>query len=167
MNAIFTRRSVRQFSEQPIVQSVIEQLLKAGMQAPSAGNQQPWRFIVVSGKQNLEALSKSNPYATSLVNANIAIVVVSVDKELRFGEYKEQDCSAATQNILIQAAHLNLGAVWYGTTPDVARMKYVKNLYQLAQYEEAFSVIGIGYPKDAEANHFVDRFDVSKVMYIK
>lgn len=167
MNSIFTRRSVRSFSSQEVENEKIEMLLRAAMQAPSAGNQQPWEFLVVKGKDNLEKLSQYNPYSSSLAGANVAIIVLGNKKRFRFPEHWEQDLGACTQNILLEATELGLGSVWYGTAPCEERMNYLINLYQLEENILPYSVIGLGYPQNKEANVFIDRYDQSRVRFIK
>ncbi len=166
MNTIFTRRSIRNFLDKEVEQEKVEKILKAAMQAPSAGNGQPWEFIVVRGKENLETLSKYNPYAGSLKKANVGIVVLGNPQKSPFADYLQQDLGAVTQNILLQAAELGLGTCWFGTCPDKARMDYISKLYQLESHIVPFSVISLGYPDKENANHFVDRFDPSAIRYI-
>lgn len=166
MNSIFVRRSVRTFSNKEVENEKIEKILRAAMQAPSAGNQQPWEFIVVKGKENLEELSKYNPYASSLAGANIGIIVLGNKERMIFEDHWEQDLGAVTQNILLEATELELGSVWYGTAPCKDRMEYIKNLYNLGENILPYSVVGIGYPKSQNANTFVDRFDESRIRYI-
>ncbi len=167
MNSIFTRRSIRNFHPKEVETQKIELMLKAAMQAPSAANRQPWKFIVVTGKENLTALSKYNPYASSLKNANVGIIVLGDTAEMAFPELWQQDLGAATQNILLQATELGLGAVWYGTAPYEERIKFIQKLYNLGDNLIPYSVIAIGYPLKENANHFIDRFAESKVRYIK
>ncbi len=167
MNAIFTRRSVRNFLEKDVEKEKIDRLLRAAMQAPSAANQQPWEFLVVTGKENLNTLSQCSPYAASLKNAKVGIVVLANQERLMFKDYWQQDLGAATQNILLEAVELELGTVWYGTAPDQERMKYIQNLYNLQENLVPFSVIAVGYPKKEDANSFVDRYDEKRVHYIK
>ncbi len=166
MNSIFTRRSVRQFTEKEVEKEKIEKILRAAMQAPSAGNGQPWEFLVVKGKENLEALSKFNPYAGCLQNANVAIIVLGNADNMKYPEHWEQDLGAATQNIQLQAVELGLGSVWLGTAPDKGRMDFVRTLYDLSERSLPYSVIALGYPKAENANHFTDRYDESRVRYI-
>ncbi len=166
MNAIFTRRSVRKFCDKPVEPDKIEKLLRAAMQAPSASNQQPWEFIVVQGRENLDNLSSYNQYAKSLKTATAAIIILCNKTRFKFGEYWEQDLAAATQNILLQATEMGLGSVWYGTAPDKTRIATIQKMYELSENLVPFSVIGIGYPQDPNANSFVDRYDATRVKYI-
>lgn len=167
MNSIFIRRSVRSFQEKEVEKEKIDQLLRAAMQAPSAGNQQPWEFIVVRGKTKLEELSRLSPYSSSLAGANVGIVVLANKERFRFAENWEQDLGAATQNILLEATDLGLGSVWYGVAPVSERMEYIRNLYNLEEKILPYSVIAIGYPKDENANRFVDRYDDSRIRFVE
>lgn len=166
MNAIFTRRSVRTFLEKEVENEKVEKILRAGMQAPSGKNQQPWEFIVVKGKENLEKLAQFNPNAKSLLGANLGIIILGNEKRTSLPQYLQQDCGAATQNMLVEVAELGLGAVWYGTMPNEERMEFVSKLYDLPKETKPFAVLGIGYPQQENANHFVDRYDASRVTYI-
>ena len=167
MNSIFTRRSVRSFLEKEVEQEKIDKILRAAMQAPSAMNQQPWEFIVVKGRENLHKLSGYNPYAGSLNSADFAIIVLADHSKMVLPEYWEQDLGAATQNILLQVTELGLGAVWLGAAPDTQRMDYIKNLYNLDRDVKPYCVISVGYPKQENANRFVDRFDPNKIRVIQ
>ncbi len=166
MNSIFTRRSVRTFLDKKVETEKVQEILKAAMQAPSAANQQPWEFIVVRGKDNLETLAKCNPYAGCLKNADLAIVTLGNKTKMTFPQYWQQDLGAATQNMLLQITELGLGAVWLGTGPDEDRMEYIQKLYDLDENLLPYSIIAVGYPKDDNANHFVDRFDEDKIHYV-
>lgn len=167
MNSIFTRRSVRNFLDEKVEDEKIEKILRAAMQAPSAGNQQPWEFIVVRGKENLMKLSKFSLYAGCLQNADVGIIVIGNQKRMMVPQLWQQDLGAATQNILLQATELGLGSVWFGTAPDNEHMNFIKNLYDLDENQLPYSVVAIGYPKSSTANSFVDRFDESRIKYIK
>lgn len=166
MNAIFTRRSVRSFSGARVEEDKVDYILRAGMQAPSAYNQQPWDFIVVRNKEKLKRLSQSNQYAGSLNEADVCIIVLGNVDRMRLPEMAEQDLAACTQNILIQVAELGLGAVWYGTSPIEERMKFIQDEFNLSRNLIPFSMIGIGYPKNENANVYLDRFDPSRINYI-
>lgn len=165
MNSIFTRRSVRQFADKPVEIEKVEKLLRAAMQAPSAANQQPWEFIVVTDKTSLMKLSQYNPYAGSLKNADLAIIVLGNTDRMMYPEHWEQDLGAATQNILIEATELGLGSVWFGTAPNAERMAFIRNLYSIDEKLLPYSVIAIGYPIDENVFKFVDRYDETRVRY--
>lgn len=161
---IQTRRSIRQYENRPVEKELIEKLLKAGMQAPSAANQQPWEFIVVEDKETLVKLSNAHMYATPLKNAPLGIIVLLNKKYLKADKYWQQDLAAATENILLAAVELGLGAVWMGIAPEEDRMSYIRELFNLPPGVEAFSMLAIGYSTD---NKLVDRFDSARIHYEK
>lgn len=100
-----------------------------------------------------------SPYATPVKRSAVSIIVLGNDDCMRFPELWEQDLSAATQNILLEAVEQGLGTVWLGVSPEKDRMDHITNLFGLGKGLKPFSVIAIGYPEDEEANHFVDRYD--------
>jgi nitroreductase len=165
MNSIFTRRSIRKYLNKPVESEKVEQLLKAAMQAPSAGNQQPWEFIVVQDKELLRKLSLTSPYAGPVKEALVAIVVLGNKENIKFPEYLQQDLSAATQNLLLQAVELELGAVWLGVAPLEERMKYITELFDLPESILPFAVVPVGYPEIE--NKYIDRYEKAKIHYGK
>jgi len=163
MESINIRRSIRKYSNQEVEPEKIEKLLRAAMQAPSAVNQQPWEFIVVTNRDELVKLSKMSMFSKMLATAGCAIVVLGNQKRL-IRDYFQQDLAAATQNILLESVELGLGAVWLGGYPVEDRMKYLTKQFSLPSHIIPFSVISIGYPL-GEANRFIDRYDPSRVHY--
>ncbi len=106
MNEIFTRVSIRKFDDRPVEPEKITQLLKAAMQAPSAGNQQPWEFYVVTDKDKIKALSEISPYAACAKNAPAVIVPCYRTEGLRWSETVLIDLSCATENLLLEIDHI-------------------------------------------------------------
>ncbi len=166
MEAIFTRRSIRKYEERAVEREKIEKLLKAAMQAPSAGNQQPWEFIVVEDRETLQKLAEASPYSKLVANSPVTIVLLSRSEGLKFSECAVQDMGAAAENLLLEAVELELGAVWMAIKPVWERMDYVSNLFTLPESIEPFALIAVGYP-DGQENKFVDRFDPSRIHYEK
>ena len=164
LNSIFTRRSIRQFTDQIVEKEKIDSLIRAAMQAPSANNQQAWHFLVVEGKENLEKLSELHRYSKCLKGASLAIVVLGNTSIMTSPDFWQQDLGAATQNIQLQAVELGLGSVWLGTAPKEERIKFIQDLFNIDKNLVPYSVLAIGYPKGV--NKFVDRFDETKVTYI-
>ncbi|WP_105615825.1 nitroreductase family protein [Vallitalea okinawensis] len=162
MNEIFIRRSIRKYDNQPVEKEKIDQLIRAAMQAPSAGNQQPWEMIIVQNKEMLKKLSLMSPYSKMIEKASVAFVFLGNENVMKYPENWEQDLSAATQNLLLQAVELDLGAVWLGVAPLENRMQYIKDLFQLPDHVKAFSVVPVGY---SDQNKFTDRYDPTKVHY--
>ena len=149
LNNILNRTSVRSYQDKPVEKEKIEKLLRSGMAAPTAMNKQPWHFIVVTDKNQLQKLSEANPYAEMAAKAPLAIVVCGdMDKSLE-GEAREfwvQDCSAATENILLAATGMELGAVWTGTYPSKERCAAVAKVLGLPESLIPLNTIVIGYP---------------------
>ncbi|MCK8058475.1 MULTISPECIES: nitroreductase family protein [unclassified Fusibacter] len=166
MKTINERRSVRKYLDKPVEQEKVEALLRAAMQAPSAGNQQPWEFIAIQNSQKLNALAKMSPYSRPIAESALAIVVVAAESRMKFPEYWQQDLAAATQNLLLEATDLGLGAVWLGVAPLEERMRFISELLELTEDSKVFSVVAIGYPVMADSNRFVDRFDPSRIKYL-
>lgn len=166
LDNIATRTSVRSYLDKPVDAAVIEQLLQAGMAAPSAVNRQPWHFVVVTDKAQLKELAKANPYAGMAAKAPLAIVVCGDMKKALSGDAREfwvQDCSAATENILLAANALGLGAVWTGTYPDQNRCKDVSAILKLPETLIPLNTIVIGYP--AGENKPKDKWKPENISY--
>lgn len=164
LKAIEERRSVRKFTDEMIDDKTIETLLRAAMQAPSAANQQPWEFIVVKDPERKDQLSKVSPYAGSIADAPLAIIMLANKERLKFAENMEQDMGAATENLLLQAASMELGAVWLGVAPVEARMNHIKDLFDLPDHFVPYAVVPVGVP-DGGGNLFIDRFDASRIHF--
>ncbi len=144
LKAIMTRRSVRDFIHDPVSKEDVQDLLKAGMQAPSAKNEQPWHFVVIDEPVVLHAIPEFHPYSEMLRDAPLAILVCS---ELKLDEGSAiQDCSAATQNILLAAHAKGLGAVWLGIYPNPKRVSGMEELLGLPEGIYPVSLIAIGHP---------------------
>jgi nitroreductase len=158
------RRSIRSYENRPVEKEKVEKLLRAAMQAPSAANQQPWEFIVVEDKETLQKLSNAHVYAGPIKNAPLGIIVLLNEKRLKFKSYWQQDLAAATENILLAAVELGLGAVWMGIAPEEDRMAFMRELFSLPQGIEAFALLAIGY---SSANKFEERFDAARIHYEK
>lgn len=160
---IKSRRSIRKYLPGKIEENVIAQIISAGMYAPSARNQQPWQFIVITEKEKLVELSKLHPYAQMLLTAS-ACIVVCADLSLDKSEgYSAIDCAAATQNILLATHSLDLGSVWLGVYPREERMKDISDYFSLPKHVFPFSMIAIGYP--AERPIATDRFKEERIHY--
>ena len=157
---LFKRRSIRAFHrDKPVEEKDIKALLEAGMAAPSARNLKPWHFIVVTDREMLDKLSVAHPYAEMLREATLCIVVCA-DPEIS-ERYWVQDCSAATENILIAAANIGLGAVWLGCHPREERKKAIKPLLGIPENIELLSLIAIGHP--AEEKEPRTQYDETRV----
>ncbi len=165
MNTIFTRTSVRQFKDKEVEPEKIQQILKAAMAAPTAKNQQPWEFYVVTNKETLQQLGKVSPYATPALNAPAAIVVCYRRENLRVPEKVEIDCAIATENIWLECEELGLGGVMLGIAPDTDRMDKVAAVLNLPENLAAFTIFPFGYPENKKPQK--DRYDENRVHYVK
>lgn len=163
MNSIFHRISVRKFLDQKVEREKIEKILSAGMQAPSAANQQPWEFYVVTNRELLKKLAVSSPYALPAAGAPAAIVSV-YRKNCRLPEYAPIDLSIAMENIWLETDELGLGGVWIGTAPQKERMDAVRQILNIPDDLEVFALFPFGYP--AESRPQQDRTDLSRIHYI-
>ena len=161
MKQIINRASVRSFAERKVEPEKIELLMRAAMAAPSACNQQPWEFVVVTDPAMLEKLSECSPYAGCLRRAPLGIAVCMRTEGLRAPEYAQIDASAATENILLEAVHLGLGAVWLGIAPGPERMTAVRQVIGAPETIQPFGLIACGYPDKPVVP--TDRFDPSRV----
>lgn len=165
---IMSRSSVRSYADRPIEKEKINKLLHAGMAAPSAMNRQPWHFVVVDDRALLDSIALATPNAGMAKNAPLAIVVCGNKDKFAEGHAREmwsQDASAATENILLQAHAIGLGAVWTGTFPDESRMAKVSSLLNLPDNLMPFSTIVVGYP-DGDATP-KDKWNEENVSYNK
>ena len=165
MEAILTRRSIRKFKSQVVSDDLITQLLKAAMYAPSAGNQQPWHFIVVKDRAFLDEITKIHPYAQMLNEAPLAIAICGdIEKQIHEG-YWVQDCSAATENLLLAAHALGLGGVWLGAHPREERVAGLRKILHIPDKIIPLCVIAIGYP--AEEKPPAERFFPERIHHDK
>lgn len=165
---IMTRVSVRAYTADKVSETQIEKMLRAGMAAPSAVNKQPWHFIVVTEQVQLDALAEVTPNAKMAAAAPLAIVVCGDMSKTLEGEARDfwiQDCSAATQNILLEAHALGLGAVWTGTWPALERCAAVAQVLDIPEGIVPFATIVIGHP--AGENKPKDKWNPRNVSWEK
>ena len=162
--AIATRRSVRIYADdQPeIPAAIMRRILGAAMAAPSAGNQQPWHFIVVTDRETLDAIPRFHPYCKMITSVKTAIVVCGDPQGTKWPAFWPQDCSAATQNILLAARACGLGSVWTGVYPDEERMAGCRQLLGIPEHILPFAVVPLGTAKSSD-QEAVDRFNESFV----
>jgi len=163
MDAILTRRSIRRYTAQPVAEELITGFLKAAMAAPSAGNEQPWEFVVLTERTILDRIPSFHPYAAMLKEAPAAILVCGDLAREKHEGYWVQDCSAATENILIAVNEKGLGAVWLGIYPREERVRGLRQLLSIPETIVPFALVAIGYP--AEKKEPADRFDASRLHY--
>lgn len=161
MDAMLNRRSIRKYTNKPVSDDDIRKLLEAGMSAPSAGNEQPWHFVVIRDKNIMEEIMKVHPYSKMLKEASAAIIVCGDIDAQKYKGFWIEDCSAATENILIEAVELGLGAVWCGIYPHEDRADGIKKILNLPSNVIPLSLIPVGYP--AETKGPANRFDQARI----
>lgn len=163
LEAIRTRRSVRSFMAKPIPKETIEELLRAAMSAPSAGNEQPWQFLVIDDRKKLDSITGVNPNAKMCKEAQAAILVCGDTTKEKYPGFWVQDCAAATQNILLAAHERGLGSVWTGIYPIPERVQGFRQLLTIPDTIIPFCLVPLGYP--AKESPQVDRFQRDRVHY--
>ena len=163
MSLIFKRKSVRSYRDEKVPDDIIENLLKAGMQAPSSCNAQPWEFIVVSNPEDKRAISRMHKFAKPAEKASHLIITIGNLNEAKVIGMIEQDLGACNENILLQATHEGLGAVWLGFHPSEDRTLKLKAYLNIPDHCIPFSVICVGWP--AQESEVKLRYDASKVHF--
>ena len=160
MQAILTRRSIRKYTSQPVSDETVTELLKAAMSAPTAGNQ-PWHFVVIRDRKVLEAITTVHPHAEMLKQASVAIAISGDPTVEKLKGRWLLDCAAATENILIAANALDVGACWVGIYPVEERMNFLKDLLGMPDHVIPLSMVSLGYP--AEKKSPPDRFKTERI----
>lgn len=161
IEAIFTRRSIRHYTDQAISKETIETLLTAAMYAPSASNKQPWHFVVIDDRDMLDAVMEFHPHAKMLAQAKCAILVCGDAEQALAPGYIPVDCSAATQNILLAAHGLGLGSCWLGIHPREERIAEIRKIVSLPEHIHPVSLISLGYP--AKQPSKPERFNADRI----
>ncbi len=159
IQTIFARRSIRKYTSKPVSEEHIQTLLKAAMAAPSASNRKPWQFVVVTERGTLDGLAESHPHGKMLSDAPLCISVCGDLTEME--RYWVQDCSAATENLLLAAVALELGAVWLGVYPRDERVRAVRQILALPDHITPLNLISVGHP--AEVKQPRTQFDAARV----
>lgn len=163
MDILLGRRSIRKYTRQPVPDAWILALLRAAMAAPSAGNQQPWEFVVIRDSSVTKHIPSFHPHAQMAPEAPVVIAVCgNLHNEKHAGMWV-QDCAAATENLLLAAHAKGLGAVWLGIYPRESRLAGMKKLLQLPDHIVPFAVIPVGFP--GEQKPPAERFDETKIHY--
>jgi nitroreductase len=165
MQAILNRRSIRRYTEKTVAPEIINELLAAAMSAPSAGNEQPWEFVVINDREILGQIPRIHPHAWMVKDAPVAILVCGdLKREVHRG-FWVQDCSAATENILIAVAEKGLGAVWVAFYPEEDRVKAARSLLGIPENIVPLALVPVGYP--AQELPPANRFDATRIHYNK
>ncbi len=159
-DAIQHRRSIRKFSDLEVSEDALDRILDAAMMAPSAGNAQPWQFVVIRDRNTLEAAGAINPYAAMAKRAPVSILVCGDLSLEKFQGFWVQDCSAAIQNMLLTAHAMGLGSVWTGIYPLEDRVRGFQSLVGLPEHVVPLGLLVIGHPAEnptSERRYRADR----------
>jgi len=162
---IAIRRSIRKFRPTPpVTREQLDQLLHAAMLAPSSCNTRPWEFIAVTRRETLDEIVSVHPFAAMCATATAAIIVVALPQTEGPIGYFPQDCAAATQNILLEAASMGLGACWCGVYPQEKHIAAIRPLFDISEPKIPFNIIALGTP--AESPQQRGFFEPTKVTYV-
>jgi len=166
LDAIFGRRSIRRYTEEPISDEHIRTLLRAGMAAPSARDRRDWHFMVLRDRKNLDAIVEIKGATGSMLKKAPMAIVVCGDLNLALPEWPDywvQDCSAAMENMLIAAVGLGLGGVWLGFYPNPERVDALKKALNMPDHLIPLGVMSVGHP--AVEKEPIDRYEEEKVWF--
>lgn len=165
LTAIFTRRSIRSYTDQPVSDATVKLLLQAAMAAPSAKNDQSWEFIVIRDKNILKQIPAFHPFAKHVPSAQVGIVVCGNTKLEAAPGHWIPAASNASMNILLAAHSLGLGAVWTTFYPYADRTAGIRKLLNLPDHIMPLNIIPIGY--SLQKGNYQDRFKPEKIHYEK
>lgn len=158
---VLERRSIRRYTGKDVDEKDVKKVLEAAMAAPSAGNERPWHFVVLRDRKLLEGVMDVHPYAQMLRQSPVAVLVCGDPSLEKYKGFWVQDCAAATENMLIMATQLGLGAVWLGIHPIEERVHGLRLLLGIPQDIVPFALVPLGHPD--ELKRPVDRYDDSRV----
>lgn len=166
LDAIKNRRSIRVFNSKKVEEEKINELLKAGMQAPSAKNQQAWKFIVITSKDIIVEIANMSKYSNPCLTASLVIIPCIDKNKITTPNYVEHDLSLASENIMLEAVNQGLSSVILGTYPDKDRVNFLIKLLKLDSNLVPFSTICLGYSLNDDDNHYIDRFNKDNIIRI-
>jgi nitroreductase len=161
LDAIYTRRSIRQYQDRPVAEEAVRIILGAAMVAPSAGNVQPWQFVVVTDPAKMNQVKDVHPYVGMAAGAPLGILVCGDLNLEKFPGFWVQDCSAAMQNLLLAAHDQGLGAVWTGIHPVQERVERFRAIFGLPEHVVPLGFAVIGWP--AKKGQRKERYKAERV----
>lgn len=164
-NIVFRRRSVRTYQDEEVPKDVIESLLRAAMQAPSAHNQQPWQYVVVRKKEVIEELAEAGPHAVMLKNSPLAIVLLADPDEFVMEHFWPQDLAASATTLLLQAVDQGYGGCWIGVYPEEDKMEHAKTVLGIKSDLIPFAILSLGKPRKEVIPR--DCYDEGKIQWIE
>lgn len=159
--AIKSRRSIRSYRDDEVPSEDLEAIIEAGMYAPSAGNEQPWEFVVINDRKKLDEIALMHDNAGMVEEAPVALAVCSVQDRVKHGKMWVQDCAAATQNMLLQAHSHGYATCWVGVYSRSDRERDMAELLELPEGVVPFSLIPVGRPPESIPDP--DRFKPERI----
>ncbi|MBI9079613.1 MAG: nitroreductase family protein [Pseudodesulfovibrio sp.] len=165
MEAIRTRRSIRKYENRIVPEEMVQEILDAAMMAPSAGNAQPWQFVVVTDREILDSMQDLHPHLKMITQAPLGILICGDLSLEKFAGYWVQDCAAAMQNMLLATHAKGLGAVWTGIHPVGERVMAFRKLFNLPEHIAPLGFAPIGWPAQklkTESRYREDRVHINK-----
>lgn len=163
ITAIKSRRSIRNYTGEPISEEQLRLVLEAGFSAPSAHNFQPWEFIIIRDREKLRMVADVHPYGKMIPVAGCGILVCGNRSRQELEGFLVEDCSAAIQNMLVAANSIGLGTVWCGIHPVEQLKKSFEKTFDLPKHVMPVGIIAIGHP--AEKKDAINRYDAEKVHF--
>lgn len=158
---VLKRRSIRKYTGEPVTDSDVQDLLKAAMSAPSAGDERPWHFVVLTDHQLIDKIPEFHPYSGFIKEAPVVILVCGDETLEKYKDHWVLDCAAATENILIAATEMKLGACWLGIYPVQERIEGMRKLLGIPEHVIPFSLVALGH--SAEEKEPCDRYMPERV----
>jgi len=155
---LFKRRSIRAYRQEQVPAEVVKALLEAAMAAPSANDLRPWEFVVVRDEIKRKELAAIQPWSGMCANASVVFVVIG---DPTTSDHWVEDCSAATENLLLAIAALDLGAVWVAVYPRLERERRVRAILNIPEHLRVLCLVPVGYPNEQKALR--TRYEESKV----
>ena len=163
MDPVLSRRSIRKYTDKPVTHDQLMLLVRAAMAAPSADDERPWHFIVITDQNIRSRIPDIHPFAHVAITAPAVIIVCGDESLQKMQGFWIQDCAAATENILIEAHQLGLGAAWIGIFPVEGRVEGFRRLLDMPDNIIPFSLVVLGYP--GEFREPADRFDEARLHF--
>ncbi len=163
MDPVISRLSVRRYQERQLSSENIDILIQAAMSAPSADDERPWHFIVITDQPLKKTISEANPFLYIVYEAPVAILVCGDISKQKIEGFWVQDCAASTENILIEAQLQGLGAVWLGIYPIDGRIECMRRFMNIPDGIIPFSLVVLGYPADVTVPS--KRFDTTRIHF--
>ena len=162
LEALFSRRSIRKFTAEPVTEETLQKIIEGAMSAPSAGNQQPWHFVVIKDRKLLDQIPAIHPHSLMCREALVAILICGDPTLEKHQGYWVQDCSAATENLLLSAHSLGLGGVWVGIYPREDRITGLRKLLHVPEHIFPFALVPIGHPAERKPAR-PDRYNETRI----